>query len=415
MRAFAIVAVVLVSAGCLEGAKSPSAPQTESVPLRSLIESHNQPIVDGKFEGTLDQAAWDAAWKKFEESGSASGSKPLVDFASERVIAVATGQFGSGCNAVHIDNASRSSDGGLVVRYSQFLGDGVCTAQVVWPTHVVAVKDLESVISFEKSGPPNAPDSPEPTQKRELDSGSFSSIGEDYSAVVRTQVEWDSLWARHTQNASRAQPAVEFPNESVIAVVVHGPTGCFGIRIGNITQDAASKRTLVEVIHIPTPANVRCIQTLYDAFDFVAIPTREGTVDFVDRHESPPLEAFEMRSIEEGSSSGIHEKKRQVVSDDASWQAFWAKHAPGREAPGVNFEVEQVFVAMLGDTPSGCWAVRVTDMQPGFASTQVEVTTYSPPIDAMCAAIVTQPYHFVSYPLGDASPLIREVSAQGPP
>lgn len=416
MRSFVLLAVVvLFGAGCLDAANSPAPISGESVQLRRLVDSQNQPVIDGKFEGTLDQAAWDEAWARYANSTTEAGEKPIVDFATERIIAVATGQFGNGCNSVRIVNATSYTDGRLVVRYSQYQGDGLCTAQVVWPTVIVAVKDTSSVVSFEKSTTTEAPPQPESLSKRDLDNGSFSPIGGDFREALDSQVEWDDLWERHTKNQSRPQPAVDFPNETVIVAIEHGPTGCFGIQIGEVVYDPTAKRTTVEIIHIPTPPNVRCIQALVDAFDFVAIPTRDGSVDFVDCYPSPPAaQEFEMRTIEQGTVSNIHEKTLSVLSDDASWQAFWSKHVTGREAPEVNFELEQVFVAMAGDKPSGCWALEVTQMARGEVGIEVEVTTYSPPIDAFCTMIVSQPFHFVSYPWGEAPPLIREVTKQRP-
>lgn len=267
------------------------------------------------------------------------------------------------------------------------------------------------------------PASVENLSRRSLDKGAFSGVHEDVRSVLRTQAEWDALWARHRGNGSTPAPRVEFGNESVVAVVVRGPTGCFGVHVGSVTFDERARRTTVEVVRERTPPHVNCVTTLEDAYHFVAIPTRPGDAEFMEKEEDAdvgggaPAE-YAFRTVAHGGASGIREATRLVVRDAAAWRALWANHSstqdPAPAAPAHDFSKEALFVAIGPERSNTCWAVRVARIVVGPAETEVHVATYAPPPGMMCGQALSQPFHVVTYPL-DAPPLrVVESEHAGP-
>lgn len=261
----------------------------------------------------------------------------------------------------------------------------------------------------------------EPLSFRSLDKGSFSGVRSDLREVLRSQAEWSALWARHKPNQSA--PRVEFPNESVVAVVEHRSTGCFGVHVGNVSYDASARVLTVEVVHELDPPTINCLAAQVDVYHFVAIPDRPGEARFVDREEVTNATtsggAYAFRTVEQGFSSGVHERTRRVILDEPAWRAFWAEHAsyqaPPPEPPAVDFEREGVFVALAGDKPNTCWAERVESIDVQEATVRVRVVTYAPPPGVVCGQMVSQPFHFVTYPRTEKPVTLDEADATGPP
>lgn len=435
MRIALMLVAALLAAGCLDagdsgGTNSPTIspggtpPTTEGpgpLAFRTLLHQLNVEIFDGPVEKALSQHEFETAWATYAASVEPEPPMPEVDWANERVVAVATGMFGAGCHDVRVTSVARDGNGATVVAYEAYDGEGpatICTAQVVWPTHIVAFEDTGEPLRFASTTTNVHPDSErEPMSLRTLDIGSFSGIHNDTRALVREPSEWQALWAQH--KPGEPAPSVEWGNESVIAVVEHGPTGCFGIHIGNVTYEGGGY--VIEVVHEETPDNVACIQALSDAYHFAAIPDRPGPARFVETNEtaaqpggSPPTPAptqptspagttpYDFRTLAQGSTSGIHIARREVLRDEASWSTFWRDHGasqmPAPERPRVDFAKENVFIATAGDRPDTCWALDVTRIQERATNVEVTVRTRGPPPDAFCGDAITQPFHYVTYP-----------------
>lgn len=130
------------------------------------------------------------------------------------------------------------------------------------------------------------PAAPEPLALRTLAQGSFSGIKEDTRQLVRSPSEWAALWERH--RASEPRPEVDFPNETVVAVVIHGPTGCAAMHLGNVTYDPDEQVTEVVIVHERAPKEVQCFVAFEDVFHFAAIASRPGTARYHDVEGDPP-------------------------------------------------------------------------------------------------------------------------------
>lgn len=443
MRSALALVTVLLVAGCLEQPPGgrPEGDGGSSVTFRTLASDGDSGIRTPERTVLPTQEAYDAAWARHASGPNPKGAPPPVDFARERVVLVALGEKGSGCHAISVENVSRNGEAIAVHVLVVAPGPEVaCPAVMVQPVHFVAVASTSGAIEFrertlgagERPPPPTTDPDVERLSVRELARGSFSGIHEDTRVVLRGLQEWHDLWQRHDDVSA---PGVSFPNESVAAVVEHGPTGCFGIHVGNVTYDPAARVLTVEVVHERTPPHVQCIQAIQDAYHFVAIPDRPGETRFIDLEEdsagaaSPPSPTpgtgslgrghLERRTLAAGGASGVEEVDRRVIADATTWASYWAAHAspmdPPREVPAVDFDQERVFVATLGAKPDACWAVRVTAIEETSTSLRVEVTTYPPPSGMACAQAVSHPHHFVAFPASDRPLVVEERAGVAPP
>lgn len=120
-----------------------------------------------------------------------------------------------------------------------------------------------------------------------------------------------------------------------------------------------------------------------------------------------------MRTLAAGSMAGTGERAREVFHDDASYQAFWAsvREDAEQEAPQADFARETVVAAVADARPNACWGLRITNA----SATRVEVTTFTPPREMMCASVITHPWHIVA--LSGAGRIVEfdESTAEGPP
>lgn len=447
MRFLLVLVVASLFAGCLEeGGRGGPGTTAEAVAFRTLRVDADSGLTEPQRSVLDAREAYEAAWARHASGPNPKGDAPPVDFSRERVVLVALGEKGSGCYGIRIENVT-AEGGDVVVHVASYSGEGPgfsCTAVMVQPVHFVAIEAREGVVSFrERSVGPGEPWPPEgepatgggpaePLSTRHLDKGSFSGVHEDTRVVLRTLAEWHAFWQRHDDISS---PGVAFPNESVVAVVEHGPTGCFGIHVGNVTYDPAEQVLTIEVVHERTPPDVQCVQALQDAYHFVAIPDRPGRARFVDAEGEPtgaapppatspptpsaPRGDLPRRTLAAGGASGVDGMERRVLADAASWEAFWAEHAsimePAPEAPSVDFGMERVFAATAGARPNGCWAIRVTSIEETGSSLRVEVTTYPPPEGTMCAQVVSHPHHVVAFPASDKPLVVAEAEGDGAP
>ncbi|HEY6912859.1 MAG TPA: protease complex subunit PrcB family protein [Myxococcales bacterium] len=83
------------------------------------------------------------------------------------------------------------------------------------------------------------------------------------------------------------------------------------------------------------------------------------------------------------SHSGIHDKRRQVITDSAAWQSVWneivAGISPRPALPAVDFTADMVLVAAQGDEPSGGFGIFIDGAAMTLDGTLiVAVTTAAP-------------------------------------
>jgi len=127
----------------------------------------------------------------------------------------------------------------------------------------------------------------------------------------------------------------------------------------------------------------------------------------------PETSSLAIRTLGEGGMSDARERVRGIATNDESYQELWARvrEDPTQPAPAVDLTRETVVAVASEGRPNGCWSLRVTNA----SAEQVEVTTYSPPPEIMCAAVIGYPWHVVAVEGAQWAFAFVEHEAQGPP
>lgn len=138
-------------------------------------------------------------------------------------------------------------------------------------------------------------------------------------------------------------------------------------------------------------------------------------------------EPVPLRVVAVGDHSALPFPMRLVFTEPEEWESFWREHQGGGyagenmtppqtpPAPPVDFATERAVVVMLGDSPSPCWAVRVTDATRWEGATTLTVTTYMPAPEDACPALVAQPYAIVALPDDGSEVAYRDEGVVGRP
>ena len=99
------------------------------------------------------------------------------------------------------------------------------------------------------------------------------------------------------------------------------------------------------------------------------------------------------------SYSGLAERRREVVRDEASWARLWTEiHAgvtPVPERPRVDLVRHMLIVVASGSRPSGGFSIKVTRVTTRGDRLDVEVLEDCPPPGARASLAVSQPVEVV--------------------
>jgi hypothetical protein len=121
-------------------------------------------------------------------------------------------------------------------------------------------------------------------------------------------------------------------------------------------------------------------------------------------------QAFE--TVVSAFHSGISEKRREIVRDQASWTRLWAEiHAgqtPAEPAPTVDFSQHMLVAVALGTRPTGGFAVKVRGVATRGDRLEVAVLETCPPPGAMVTAALTQPVEVVRVSRLSQTPTFKE-------
>ncbi len=102
------------------------------------------------------------------------------------------------------------------------------------------------------------------------------------------------------------------------------------------------------------------------------------------------------------SHSGLAERRREVVRDEASWARLWADiHAgvtPAPPLPPVDFGRHMLIAVASGTRPSGGFTIKVRRVATRGGKLDVVVLETCPAPDAMVAMELTQPVEVVRIP-----------------
>lgn len=109
-------------------------------------------------------------------------------------------------------------------------------------------------------------------------------------------------------------------------------------------------------------------------------------------------ESLPMTVVDEGTLSGIDERRQTVVRTSDEWRALWREHAGDREMPRVDFERATVLAVFAGSRPTAGWTARVTSVVPEGDGVRVTIVESGPGADQLVAQILTTPFQIVSVP-----------------
>jgi hypothetical protein len=110
--------------------------------------------------------------------------------------------------------------------------------------------------------------------------------------------------------------------------------------------------------------------------------------------------------------SGIRERRRDVITDPAEWEALWDEittHVmPKPPAPEIDFDSRMVIFASMGERTSGGHTIAVLEAAQEDGSLYVVVEEATPGIQCMTTDVVTTPAVAVSVPRGSGTVLFVE-------
>lgn len=113
--------------------------------------------------------------------------------------------------------------------------------------------------------------------------------------------------------------------------------------------------------------------------------------------------------------SGVAERRREVVRDEASWARLWSEiHAgftPAPPLPAVDFSRHMLIAVALGTRPSGGFGIEVRSVATRGESLEIAVAESCPAAGAMVTLSLTQPVEVVRAPRLAQTPSFRETRA----
>jgi len=115
------------------------------------------------------------------------------------------------------------------------------------------------------------------------------------------------------------------------------------------------------------------------------------------------------------ANSGISERRREVIRDEASWARLWAEiHTgltPAPPLPAVDFTRQMLIAVALGTRPSGGFAVKVRSIATRGDRLEVSVAESCPGAGAMVTMSLTSPVEVVRLPRLTQTPTFQETRA----
>jgi hypothetical protein len=105
-----------------------------------------------------------------------------------------------------------------------------------------------------------------------------------------------------------------------------------------------------------------------------------------------------MQTINADMMSGVDRAEQVVARTAQEWQALWQRHAPGRQAPAIDFARNMVVAVFLGSRPSGGYQVQITGVRTVGPTLVVQWSEARPAPGQVAAQVMTAPAHIVTVP-----------------
>lgn len=120
-------------------------------------------------------------------------------------------------------------------------------------------------------------------------------------------------------------------------------------------------------------------------------------------------------TILDETSSGLHDRQREVIRDEARWARLWEQiHegvTPRPPLPPVDFSVHMLIVVATGTRPSGGFDVAIRSVATRGDRLEVEVFESCPAPGARVSMALTQPVEVVRLEKLTQNPRFRETKA----
>ncbi len=149
IRGVAVVSLAF-ALGCQDSSQPGSSGRVATIPEPSATLARES--YSGFTESTNDvinsYAEWQQAWARLYATVMPKPILPTVDFFSDRVLLVASGQRNSGGFSIHVDSLIASDDGTTVFSTFSVPGNCVVTGALTQPVHAVRVQAPKLPVSF---------------------------------------------------------------------------------------------------------------------------------------------------------------------------------------------------------------------------------------------------------------------------
>ena len=141
-----------------------------------------------------------------------------------------------------------------------------------------------------------------------------------------------------------------------------------------------------------------------------AILVREGTVG--PKWRSTYLGSIPFGTLDRGGDSGSPITTPVTFIDQAGFSSFWARHAPGRAPPAVDFSTDMVVVGLVGQRREAGDSVEIRRILQVEEGTVTEVVERAP--GDFCSPVARRhvPYHIVVAPRTPIPHLFADVRVE---
>lgn len=117
------------------------------------------------------------------------------------------------------------------------------------------------------------------------------------------------------------------------------------------------------------------------------------------------------RSLLRGYHTGLAGAGVRVARTQEEWDRLWTEHAapmlPRPNAPQIDWKHEMVVCALLGERPSGGFAIAIEDVDTKSKPWIVYAREKKPAEGALVPMMVTAPYHMVVTARVDGEPKLE--------
>lgn len=103
-------------------------------------------------------------------------------------------------------------------------------------------------------------------------------------------------------------------------------------------------------------------------------------------------------SVIDSGYSAIRTQQFVAVRNSAEWTSFWSSHKPPVPVPSVDFSEKMVVGVILGDRPSSCYSVAITQIVMSAQAVSVQYRENMPAPTDNCIAALGSPAQLATIP-----------------